>query len=58
MPTSMVVAPVLLRCGSSMDSIIPLPQSAAKRSTKGRIITRDFRKVLSLEIKVPGMITL
>ena len=50
-PTSMVVAPVELRCGSSMDSNIPLPQRAAKRSTNGRISENDLRIVLVLEYR-------
>ena len=35
-PMSMVVAPVSLRCGASMDSSIPMPQRALKISINGR----------------------
>ena len=41
----MVVAPVVLRCGSNIDSSIPLPHSAANRSTKGKMRLKDFRMV-------------
>ena len=48
-PMPMVVAPVSLRCGSSMDSIIPLPQRAVKISINGR--SRDGEVIIVPSLK-------
>ena len=48
-PMPMVVAPVSLRCGSSMDSIIPLPQRAVKISINGR--SRDGEVIIVPNLK-------
>ena len=46
----MVEAPASLRCGSSMDSSIPLPHRALKRSTKGKSNPGELMIVRNLKI--------
>ena len=50
-PTSMVSALTDLRCGSSIDSNIPLPQRAANRSRNGSSRPKDVMMVRNLTEK-------
>lgn len=48
-PTSMVLAPTDLRWGSNMDSNMPVPFKAVKRSTKGSSSRMEENKLRNLE---------